>query len=97
VSHVIPNFDSAPAYVNAIFLPVIVISGVFYDADNAPAFMRDMAQVLPLTHLIDGLSAAMVTGAGFADHLSDLAVVLVWAALGTALAVRGFSWEARRG
>jgi ABC-2 type transport system permease protein len=97
LSHAIPNFDSAPAYVNAIFLPVIVISGVFYDAQNAPAFMRDVAQVLPLTHLIDGLSAAMVTGAPFADHLSDLAVVLAWTALGTLLAVRGFSWEARRG
>jgi ABC-2 type transport system permease protein len=97
LSHAIPNFDSAPAYVNAIFLPVIVISGVFYDAANSPAFMRDIAQVLPLTHLIDGLSAAMVTGAPFADHLSDLAVVLAWAALGTLLAVRGFSWEARRG
>jgi ABC-2 type transport system permease protein len=97
LSHAIPNFDSAPAYVNAIFLPVIVISGVFYDAKNAPAFMRDIAQVLPLTHLIDGLSAAMVTGAPFVDHLSDLAVVLAWAALGTLLAVRGFSWEARRG
>ena len=97
LSHAIPNFDSAPAYVNAIFLPVIVISGVFYDADNAPAFMRDIAEVLPLTHLIDGLSAAMVTGAAFADQLSDLAVVLIWAVLGTILAVRGFSWEARRG
>jgi ABC-2 type transport system permease protein len=97
LSHAIPNFDSAPAYVNAIFLPVIVISGVFYDADSAPAFMRDIAQVLPLTHLIDGLSAAMVTGAAFGDHLSDLAVVLIWAAIGTLLAVRGFSWEARRG
>jgi ABC-2 type transport system permease protein len=97
LSHAIPNFDSAPAYVNAIFLPVIVISGVFYDAKNAPAFMRDIAQVLPLTHLIDGLSAAMVTGAPFVDHLSDLTVVLAWAALGTLLAVRGFSWEARRG
>jgi len=97
LSHAIPNFDSAPAYVNAIFLPVIVISGVFYDADNAPAFMRDVAEVLPLTHLIDGLSAAMVTGAPFADHLPDLAVVAIWAALGTLLAVRGFSWEARRG
>ena len=89
--------QTTPAYVNAIFLPVIVVSGVFYDAENAPAFMRDVAQVLPLTHLIDGLSAAMVTGAPFADHLSDLAVVLAWAALGTLLAVRGFSWEARRG
>ena len=41
LSHAIPNFDSAPAYVNAVFLPVIFISGVFYDADNAPEFLRD--------------------------------------------------------
>jgi ABC-2 type transport system permease protein len=97
LSHAIPNFDSAPAYVNAIFLPAILVSGVFYDAENAPTFMRDIAEVLPLTHLIDGLSAAMVTGAPFADVASDLVVVLVWAAIGTVLAVRGFSWEARRG
>ena len=97
LSHAIPNFDSAPAYVNAIFLPVIVISGVFYDADDAPAFLRDIAQALPLTHLIDGLSGAMVTGATFADNLSDLAIILIWAAAGAVLAVRGFSWQARRG
>jgi ABC-2 type transport system permease protein len=97
LSHAIPNFDSAPAYVNAIFLPVIVLSGVFYDADAAPTFLRDIAQALPLTHLIDGLSAAMVTGAAFAGHIDDLAVLLIWGALGTVLAVRGFSWEARRG
>ena len=34
LSHAIPNFDSAPAYVNAVFLPVIFISGVFFDADG---------------------------------------------------------------
>ena len=54
-SHVIPNFDAAPAYVNIVFLPVIFISGVFYDVDNTPAFLRDIAQALPLTHIIDGL------------------------------------------
>jgi ABC-2 type transport system permease protein len=97
LAHAIPNFDSAPAYVNAIFLPVIFISGVFYDAGNAPSFLRDIAEALPLTHLIDGLSAAMVTGEGFADHVSDLAVVLIWAVVGCVLAIRGFSWEARRG
>jgi ABC-2 type transport system permease protein len=97
LSHAIPNFDSAPAYVNAIFLPAIFISGVFYDAGNAPSFLRDIAEVLPLTHLIDGLSAALVTGASFSDSLSDLAVVLAWAVVGVVLAIRGFSWEARRG
>ena len=94
LAHAIPNFDSAPAYVNAAFLPLITISGVFYDADEAPAFLRDIAEALPLTHLIDGLSGAMVTGA---SHWSDLAVVALWTAAGAVLAVRGFSWDARRG
>src|SRR5437016_10938434 len=63
-SHVIPNFESTSAYVNAVFLPVILISGVFYDVKHIPGFIKGIAQVLPLTHLIDGLSAAMVRGTG---------------------------------
>ncbi len=93
LSHVIPNFDSAPAYVNAVFLPVVFISGVFYDADQAPAVLRDVAQVLPLTHLIDGLSGAMVSGD---VRWAALGVIALWAAAGVTLAVRGFSWDARR-
>jgi ABC-2 type transport system permease protein len=95
-SHAIPNFDSAPAYVNAVFLPVIFVSGVFYDADSTPAALRDVAEVLPLKHLIDGLSGAMVTGSGLGDNLTALAVVGAWALGGAVLAVRGFSWETRR-
>ena len=34
-SHAIPNVDSAPAYVNAVFLPLIFISGVFYSASRS--------------------------------------------------------------
>ncbi|HXS44877.1 MAG TPA: ABC transporter permease, partial [Solirubrobacteraceae bacterium] len=92
-SHVIPNFDAAPAYTNIVFLPVIFISGVFYDVNQAPAYLRDVAQVLPLTHIIDGLSAGLVTGASLADHAGDLAVVLAWGLAATILAVRGFRWE----
>src|SRR3954470_7339064 len=77
-SHVIPNFDSAPAYVNAVFLPVIFISGVFYDADNAPGVLKEIAEGLPLKHLIDGLSGAMVDGTGLADNAGALAVLCVW-------------------
>ena len=96
LSHAIPNFDSAPAYVNAVFLPVIFISGVFYDADNVPGVLRAVAEVLPLKHLIDGLSGALVTGEGVADNLPALLVLGLWSVAGVVLAVRGFSWEARR-
>src|ERR1700760_1142540 len=90
-SHVIPNFDSAPAYVNAVFLPVIFVSGVFYDAAHAPSFLRGIAQALPLIHLIDGLSGAMVTGVPLSANLGALGVIVAWAVLGIFFAVRGFT------
>jgi ABC-2 type transport system permease protein len=96
LSHAIPNFDSAPAYVNAVFLPTIFISGVFYDADNAPKWLLRIAEALPLKHLIDGLSGAMVKGTGLARDAPGLAVIALWAVLGVVLAIRGFSWESRR-
>ncbi len=95
LSHAIPNPESAPAYVNAVFLPQILIAGVFYDDQNTPAAIRDIADVLPLKHLIDGLSGAMVHGEGLADHLTALLVLGLWTVVGVVIAVRGFSWEAR--
>lgn len=96
LSHAIPNNESAPAYVNAVFLPLIIVSGVFYDSAEVPSFLAGIAQALPLTHLIDGLSAAMVTGEGLGDQLSSIGVIVAWTVLGVTLAIRGFSWEARR-
>jgi ABC-2 type transport system permease protein len=96
-SHLIPNPESAPAYVNAVFLPQILIAGVFYDAEQAPPVIHDLAQALPLTHLVDGLSGAMVDGQGVGHHGAALLVLALWAAFGAVFAVRGFSWEARRG
>jgi ABC-2 type transport system permease protein len=97
LSHAIPNSESAPAYVNAVFLPMLMIAGVFYDEENAPTVLRDIAEVLPLKHLVDGLSGAMVHGEGLAEHGVALAVLGLWTVAGLILAIRGFSWEARRG
>jgi ABC-2 type transport system permease protein len=96
LSHAIPNFESAPAYVNAVFLPMILLAGVFYDDEDAPAFLRDIAEVMPLKHLIDGMSGAMVHGEGLGDNVVALVALALWAAVGILLAVRGFSWEAKR-
>ena len=96
LSHAIPNSESAPAYVNAVFLPMLMIAGVFYDEQDAPAFLRDIAEVLPLKHLVDGLSGAIVHGEGVGDHLVALLVLGLWTAVGLLLAIRGFSWEAGR-
>lgn len=96
LSHAIPNFESAPAYVNAVFLPIIFVSGVFYDVKHVPGFLRGIAQALPLKHLIDGLSGSMVTGTSLGANVTALGVMVAWGVLGVTLAIRGFSWEQRR-
>jgi ABC-2 type transport system permease protein len=96
LSHAIPNSESAPAYVNAVFLPAIIVAGVFYDDENAPAVLREIAEVMPLKHLIDGMSGAIVDGQGLADNGVALLVLAAWSVVGVVLAIRGFSWEARR-
>jgi ABC-2 type transport system permease protein len=95
-AHVIPNFESTAAYVNAVFLPVVAISFFAFDSSSAPRFLRTIADALPLKPLIDGLSAAMVTGSGLDSHLDALAVIALWGVFGVYFAVRGFSWEQSR-
>ena len=92
-ANVIPNFDAAPAYINAVFLPAIFISGVFYSTDSMPELLKAIAVALPLKHVIDGMSGAIVTGKGLGGHLTALAVVGAWALTGLLLAVRSFRWD----
>ena len=91
LAHAIPNFDAAPAYTNAVFLPLIFISGVFYSADELPEALKVVAEALPLKHLIDGLSEAIVGGG--ADVATAALGVAAWAAAARFLAVRFFRWE----
>jgi ABC-2 type transport system permease protein len=95
-AHVIPNFESTAAYVNAIFLPVVFISFFVFDSSSAPGFLKTIANALPLKPLIDGLSSAMVAGAHTTSHLDALVVIGLWGVFGLYFAVRGFSWEQSR-
>jgi ABC-2 type transport system permease protein len=96
-AHVIPNFESTAAYVNAVFLPVVFVSFYAFDTTSAPEFIRNVADALPLKPLIDGLYGAMVTGTGLTENLDALAVIGLWGVFGSWLAIRGFTWEQRRG
>jgi ABC-2 type transport system permease protein len=95
-AHAIPSFEATAAYVNAVFLPVLFISFYVFDSKSAPGFLRSIAEALPLKPLIEGLSAAIVTGGGLGGRLDALAVIALWGALGVYFAVRGFSWEGSR-
>jgi ABC-2 type transport system permease protein len=95
-AHVIPNFESTAAYVNAVFLPVVFVSFYVFDSSSAPGFLKTITDALPLKPLIEALAGAMVAGAHAPNHLDALAVIVLWGAFGAYFAVRGFSWEQSR-
>jgi ABC-2 type transport system permease protein len=93
MAQLIPNFDSAAAYVNAVFLPMIFISGTFYESKHLPSVLDAAARILPLRHVIDGLRGAIVRGSGLTHHVEGVVVLLAWCAGGVFLALRYFRWE----
>jgi len=95
-SHVIPNFDAAPAYTNFVYLPSILIGGVFFDPATSSAVLSDIARVMPISHFVEVMRGAIRVNGGLSHHTGDLAVLALWGAAGLWFAIRGFSWEQRR-
>lgn len=94
VASAIAHGESAPAVTNAIYLPLLFVSGVFYELEAMPRFLQLVAQAFPLAHLVSLLRDGWFGGtAGAAETLMPLAALLAWGAAGTAWSLRRFRWE----
>ena len=87
----VPNAEGSSAIVNAVYLPMLFLSGAFFKVSKLPSLAQDVADALPLTHLLAAMRVAF-RGGGAIDR-TGLLVVLLWGVLGVALAIRAFSWE----
>ena len=87
--------DTAPAIGNLTLFPILFLSGVFFPLNGAPEWVRTVANIFPLYHLVRAFTACFspfTDGSGFA--LRDLAVIAAWGVVGLVVAVRRFRWEA---
>ena len=92
-SYVIPNYESAAAYVNFVYLPAILLGGVFFTSDQVGIVLHTISGILPISHFVDGMRAAIVSGYPLSQHLKDLVILSAWGVFGVIVAVRGFRWE----
>ncbi len=87
--------EGASAVVNAIYLPLVFLSGVFFSVDALPAFLQAIAEVSPLTYLLRLVRDLYIEGGTFGDAAADLAVLAAWGVVGVVVALRMFRWEPR--
>ncbi len=85
--------EGSSAVITAVYLPMTFISGSFFSVDRLPTFLEAIADVLPLTYLLDFLRSALVEGEGIGSSWTDIGVLLLWGAVGLAIALRTFRWE----
>jgi ABC-type polysaccharide/polyol phosphate export permease len=78
---------------NAVMLPMWVLSGVFFSSANFPPAAQPLIHVLPLTALNDACRAVMLDGAPVAAIAGELVTLSLWTVVSFALALRLFRWR----
>ena len=87
--------EGSSAVVNAIYLPMAFIAGAFFSPHSFPAFLRAIADVLPLTYYIELVRNILLHGQQIWTQGQAVAVVAAWGLAGALVAARRFRWEPR--
>jgi lipooligosaccharide transport system permease protein len=82
-----PSFDFFNYYTELIITPMLFFSGVFFPLDNFPAWMKTLADFLPLTHAVK-ISRAAFTGEVHAGLIKNVLVILILETLAFSIAIR---------
>jgi ABC-2 type transport system permease protein len=75
VARFVKESDAADAAGNAITFPMMFLSGTFFPLEMMPDFLQQIAKVLPLTYLNNGLRDSMVYG-NVTSALTNTAIML---------------------
>jgi len=91
----IRSAEGASAVVNVITLPMAFLSGGFGPTRDFPDVLQAIADVLPLTYLVDIVQGVVYEGKPIWEQPVAIAVLLAWGLAGTLIAARFFAWEPR--
>ena len=95
VASLIRSAEGSSAVVNLIILPMAFLSGSFGPTSGYPQVLQAIADVLPLTYLIDLIEGAYLSGEPLTDDPTAVAVLVAWGVAGYLVAAKRFGWEPR--
>jgi ABC-2 type transport system permease protein len=85
--------DSFAPVVNGLMLPVLLLSGILLPMALAPGWLQTVADINPLTHVVDGVRAMYIEGLGSIDVLIGIAVTMGLLMIGILYGSRVFRKE----
>lgn len=85
--------ELAGGLLNLFTWPMIAMSGVWFSLEGAHPFVKAVAQILPLTHIVDASRAIMIDGANLFDVWWHILFLLTFTVLCAFISSRLFRWE----
>ncbi len=82
----VATVDAANNMAGLMTTPLMFFSGSFFPVDSMPGWLQSVADLLPLTPLIDSMRAIALQGAGLTDIGSELLLIGAWIVVGLGLA-----------
>ena len=86
--------ELASGAINLASWPMMLLSGVWFSLEGAPAWLQAAAQALPLTQMLNAARAVMLDGAGLGEVLPNLGWLAAMTLLFLGIAAAGFRWRA---
>lgn len=77
---------------NLVFFPLMLLSGVYFTLDAAPAWLQHAVALMPLAPFLRALRAVFNDGGTLVGHGAGLAIVGAWGLAAFLLALRRFRW-----
>ena len=93
ISSLAPNEDSAPALANLVTFPMLFLSGVFFPIDFLPTIIGYISNILPLTHLAEGIRLSALYGNSTFTTIPQLGITFAWLAVSFFICAISFKWE----
>lgn len=79
--------------INAVSMPMMLLSGVFFSYHNFPEWSIPVIQKFPLTMMADGIRSVMIEGAGFTETTQPIAILAVTGLIFFVTGMRIFKWH----
>jgi len=87
------TIEAASGLMNAVMMPMWIVSGVFFSAQRFPDFVQPAIKALPLTAIIDALRLNMLQGASLAHLMPQIGILAGWLVACFGLAMKLFRWR----
>ena len=79
--------------INAVSMPMMVLSGIFFSYHNFPEWSIPVIRQLPLTMMADGIRSVMIEGAGFTETVYPVTILTLTGLIFFMLGMKIFRWH----